>query len=259
VTTVLAVVDVVVDVDSVVDALEDVVVEVVVVVSTVDVVDELVMVDVVVDEVVVDEVVLDVVEDVELLVVVGLTREHAHSALHAPPPAHGPPSQSSPLAASTTPSPHRLAWATNDSFSFDFFAMRVPWRFVHVVSTFAFSLTFPFSPSHDGQTAKTLVPWLVAFSFAWTGAHAFPMEISGPTTIGSIGTAESPVTSALPVTRYRPPGQGRGFGLWERPGPAWPRTRATEDRTIIAPRRIHISLTRRARARPRALGRDATW
>jgi hypothetical protein len=196
--------EVVLDDDVVVVGRVDELVEVVEVIEvderSVDV-DGATVVDVVTD--VAEELVAEEEEPVLLVVVVvdEASGEQVHSAVHLAPPAHAPPSHCSPLPGSKMPSPQRLSCATNDSLSFDFLARSVPLRLVQLVSSVPFSFTLPLSPAHDRHTAVTVVPRLVAFSFACTGSQAFPIEIWVPITTGSIGPLESPVTSALPVTR----------------------------------------------------------
>jgi hypothetical protein len=171
-------------------------------------VEEVVEVDVEVVDVMVVGVVVDVEEELvvveddvmRVVVVDGALGEHVQSAPHSPPSAHASPSHCSPLPGSTTPSPQRVSCARNDSLSFDFFAVSVALRVVQVGSSVPFSFTLPLSPSHDVHAAVTLVPCLVAFSFACTGLQALPIEIWGPITTGSMGPLVSPVTSALPDT-----------------------------------------------------------
>jgi hypothetical protein len=152
--------------------------------------------------VVVEEEVVRVVLVVVAVVVVvdGAFGEHVQSAPHSAPSGQASPSHCSPLPESTIPSPQRVSCARNDSLSFDFFAVSVPVRLVQVGSSVPFSFTLPLSPSHDAHAAMTLVPCLVAFSFACTGLQALPIEIWGPITTGSMGPLVSPVTSALPDT-----------------------------------------------------------
>jgi hypothetical protein len=217
---VVLVVELVVVVSLVLVVLDVVVEEVLVVVlSGIEelVVEEEVSVEVVLDDVVVvgsvDEVVegsVDVVDVVVIAVVVvvvavvvvvdGAFGEQVQSAPHPAPSAHAFPSHSSPLPASTMPSPQRVSCARNDSLSFDFLAVSVPLRLVQVGSRVPLSFTLPLSPSHAAHAAATLVPCLVAFSFARTGLQALPIEIWGPITTGSMGPLASPVTSALPDT-----------------------------------------------------------
>jgi hypothetical protein len=119
--------------------------------------------------------------------------------------------------------------------------MSVPSRVVHVVSSVPRSFTLPTSPVHEGHTAFTLVPCLVAFRFACTGEHAFPIAICVPITTGSIEPVESPVTSSLPATMYRPPGQGVGFDLAERTVPVQARKISTDRETLAAARHTRKS------------------
>jgi hypothetical protein len=168
------------------------------------------VVDAMVVEVVTDVVEELVVEEEELarvvvvvavvVVVDGACSEQVHWSLHPAPSGHTSPSHCSPLPSSTMPSPQRVSCATNFSLTFDFFTTSVPLRLVQVVSSFPVSFTLPVSPVHDRHTAMTVVPCLVAFSFACTGLQALPIETSFPITTGSTGVLESPVTSALPVT-----------------------------------------------------------
>src|SRR5262249_25326613 len=115
-----------------------------------------------------------------VVVVVDAGGSQAQSAVHPAPSPHGAPSHCSPLAGSTMPSPQRVNRATNVFLSFDFWAMSVPFRVVQVGSRVPVSFTLPLRPAQDGHTAMTVVPCLVAFSFACTGLQAFPIDIWGP-------------------------------------------------------------------------------
>ena len=139
---------------------------------------------------------------VEVNVVVDETSGmQVQSAVHPAPPVHGPPSHSSLLPGSTMLSPHLVLVATNVVLSFDFLAVRVPVRLVHVGSSVPLSFTLPVSPAHDRHTAVTIIPCFVAFSLACTGSQAFPIEICFPIITGSIDPlVVSPVTSAAPDT-----------------------------------------------------------
>jgi len=114
-------------------------------------------------------------------------------------------SHSSPPPKSTIPSPHSESLALKDIFSFPRRARSVPVIVLQVGSILALRRTLPLRPSHEGQTALTLVPVLASVIFPEVLRQPLVREILIPSMTTASGSPSGvALMSGGPSTRKRP-------------------------------------------------------
>ena len=137
-------------------------------------------------------------------------------------------SHSSPPSKSTIPSPHSESLALKDIFSFPRRARSVPVIVLQVGSILALRRTLPLRPSHEGQTALTLVPVLASVIFPEVLPQPLVREILIPSMTTASGSPSGvALMSGGPSTRKRLPRHAGAASATTRNEPRRPVARAT--------------------------------